>query len=313
MRVNIYVLIDPLSCKIRYIGRTKNGLNTRLIGHLSKSKNKQTHKDYWIQSILKVGLVPKIKLFKIVYGWSNSYKIEQELISKGIKFGLNLTNSHDRGEGGVNRIVTKEQKQKISNSLKKGYVSGKIKPSRITSISIFTLKGIFIRSFNSCSECVKKIKIPQSSLEKVLAKKVKRWKSYQITYGEKPGKYKINKRDISILNKKVYILKIDNKETLEFPSFKLAAKFLKVSSPTIRRYIESGLIYKHNYFISNARLKQEELLENPTLERQKEDNQQPSLLSNEFEGSTTNSRIQTDNAEDSNANTSILQSKRLMI
>ena len=53
--------------------------------------------------------------------------------------------------------------------------------------------------------------------------------------------------------------------------------------------------------------KQDELLENPTLERQKEDNQQPSLDSNIFEGSTTNSQVQTDNAEDSNANTSVLQ------
>lgn len=36
------------------------------------------------------------------------------------------------------------------------------------------------------------------------------------------------------------------------------------------------------------------------------DNQQPSLGSNTFEGSTTNSQIQTDNAEDGNGNTSAL-------
>lgn len=50
-------------------------------------------------------------------------------------------------------------------------------------------------------------------------------------------------------------------------------------------------------------LKQGELLENP-----EEDNQQPSLNSNVFEGSTTNSRIQTSNVEDGNANTSALPS-----
>ena len=48
--------------------------------------------------------------------------------------------------------------------------------------------------------------------------------------------------------------------------------------------------------------KQSELLENPEV-----DNQQPSLSSNALEGSTTNSRILTDNTEDSNANTSTLQ------
>lgn len=59
----------------------------------------------------------------------------------------------------------------------------------------------------------------------------------------------------------------------------------------------------------HVRNKQEELLENPTLERQKEDNQQPSLFSNEFEGSTTNTQIQTNNVEDSNGNTSILPNR----
>lgn len=47
--------------------------------------------------------------------------------------------------------------------------------------------------------------------------------------------------------------------------------------------------------------KQGELLENPEV-----DNQQPSLSSNTFEGSTTNNRVQTDNAEDSNIDTSAL-------
>lgn len=48
--------------------------------------------------------------------------------------------------------------------------------------------------------------------------------------------------------------------------------------------------------------KRDELLEN--LEA---DNQQPSLSSNTFEGSTTNSQVQTDNAEDGNTDTSVLQ------
>ena len=47
--------------------------------------------------------------------------------------------------------------------------------------------------------------------------------------------------------------------------------------------------------------KQGELLENLEV-----DNQQPSLSSNVFEGSTTNTRIQTDNAEDGNSDTSAL-------
>lgn len=65
--------------------------------------------------------------------------------------------------------------------------------------------------------------------------------------------------------------------------------------------------YNYNYYNKCLNIKKQgELLENPTLERQKEDNQQPSLTSNSFEGSTTNSQVQTDNTEDSNTNKSAL-------
>ena len=48
-------------------------------------------------------------------------------------------------------------------------------------------------------------------------------------------------------------------------------------------------------------VKQGELLENP-----EEDNQQPSIYRNIIEGSTTNSRVLTDSAEDGNTDTSAL-------
>ena len=78
-----------------------------------------------------------------------------------------------------------------------------------------------------------------------------------------------------------------------------------LSSFNIRKSCNYNISYKGLYFqykTINVHDKQEELLENQEI-----DNQQPSLDSNIFEGSTTNSQVQTDNAEDSNANTSILQ------
>lgn len=59
-------------------------------------------------------------------------------------------------------------------------------------------------------------------------------------------------------------------------------------------------LYKKQY---QDLLKQGELLETPEV-----DNQQPSLTSNSFEGSTTNIQFQTGNAEESNDNTSALPS-----
>lgn len=263
MKVKIYTLIDPISCKIRYIGRTTQSLNKRLIGHISKSKLKQTHRDFWIQSLLKQGLIPKIKELKIVKGWSYSYEVEKNYIKKALKYNYNLTNHDDRGEGYKNKIISNSQKLKISNTLKYKYENNLIKPTNTVKISIFDLNGNFIQNFNSCSECVKILNVPQSSLEKVLSKKVKRWKNYQITYGENPGKY-IGRLNFKQNNKKIFIYNNINKEILEFESFKLAANYLKVSSPTIRRYIDK--LYKEQFYITNARVKLDEFRETPEVD-----------------------------------------------
>jgi len=74
----------------------------------------------------------------------------------------------------------------------------------------------------------------------------------------------------------------------------------KDASIFMKRKHDKYLIYK------NVHVKQGELLENPEVNQ---DNQQPSLGSNTFEGSTTNSQIQTGNAEDGNTDTSALPFK----
>lgn len=102
-----------------------------------------------------------------------------------------------------------------------------------------------------------------------------------------------NKLYYETKSKQMFVWKLSSKENVR--------SFLNYLYCDSKIYLQR----KHEIY-EHAHLKQEELLGTPTLERQK-DNQQPSLISNDFEGSTTNSQIQTDNAEDSNANTSILQ------
>lgn len=248
MEVKIYVLIDPITSKIRYIGRTKCSLNTRLNGHLSKSKLKNNHKDYWIQSLLRKGLIPKIKLFKKIRGWKESHLYEQELISKCLAFGFDLVNLDDRGESSVNKIITTEQKKKIGDTLKEKYKSGKIKPTRQTSVSVFDLEGNFINSFESLSQCSKSLQIPYSTLEKVVSKRVKRWRTYQITYGENPGAYSI-KKDMSCLNKEVWLVDVTTYNYVKFESYKSLAKHLNTSTTQVRRYIQNGKVFKQTYVL----------------------------------------------------------------
>lgn len=254
MKVKIYVLIDPISNKIRYIGRTRNSLRTRLAGHISKSKRKQTYKDCWINSLIENGLKPIIKLFKIVEGWKYSHIYEQSLISRSIKFGFNLVNLDDRGEGCKNKVISKYQKEKISITLKSKYSKGLINPTNTTKVSVFDLQGNFIKSFNSIAECCRDLKLKTSSVENVLSGYCKRLFNYQITYGENPGVYK-KREDYSQNNKPVFLFELSTRTILDFKSYKTAAEFLKVSSPTIRRNLNT--IYE-NYYLTDARLKLDE-------------------------------------------------------
>ena len=43
MKVNIYCLYNPITSKIRYIGRTKSDLNKRLQQHICKAKNNEKY------------------------------------------------------------------------------------------------------------------------------------------------------------------------------------------------------------------------------------------------------------------------------
>lgn len=249
MEVSIYVLIDPTTSCIRYVGRTSRTLTQRLNGHLSKARRGKTHKDCWIRSLLNIGLRPHIKLFKTVTGWTNSYIYERQLIVKCLSNGYDLVNNDDRGEGSKNKIITDECKRKISETLKLGYKEGTIKRTHLTSISVFDLQGNFIQSFDSLVSCTNHIHIPQSSLEKVLAKRCRRWKNFQITYGTNPGPYKVTIKDMSFLNKKVNLLDLTTNTIINFDSYKSLALYLNTSKTQVRRYVESGKIYKENYII----------------------------------------------------------------
>jgi len=271
IKVSIYALIDPITCKIRYIGRTKNELKIRLSGHMSKCIRKSNHKECWLYGLRINGLKPKIKLITTVYGWEFSHKYEQQLINKCIGFGFDLVNLDDKGMGGINKIISTEQRASISKTLIDGYSSGRISPTKMTSVIVYDLYGNILHKFNTQKECSEKLGVHVSSIETQVSGKVLRCRNYQIRSINQPnpGVYGIT-RDMSFNFKSVKVLNIDSNETIIFDSYKSAAKALKVSSPTIGRKIESGDLLRNKYSICLNIKKSDKLLETP-----EEDNQQP--------------------------------------
>lgn len=182
MLVKIYVLKHPETLEVRYIGRTKNKLNARLNGHLSKArKNKvKTHKDNWLLSLKERPIIEQIEE---VEGWTESYKVEQFLIKDYLEKGYDLVNLHDRGEGGVNRNISIEQRQKISKSVKKLHEEGKLNCGR-KKITLFDLEGNRINTFASFKECASYIGVSDKHMQRSVKRNAKRIRNYQHIVGE---------------------------------------------------------------------------------------------------------------------------------
>jgi hypothetical protein len=84
---HIYHLIDPRDGKIRYVGKAVD-VQERLRGHL----NAADAKSEWISELRRAGMVPLLKVVRIVVG--NPYTEEAQEISKCLSQGEELLNHH---------------------------------------------------------------------------------------------------------------------------------------------------------------------------------------------------------------------------
>lgn len=183
--------------------------------------------------------------------------------------------------------------------------------SKIKQITMFNKLGEKLIRFNSIADAARYLQEPNDKFDSLCATISSAGKNQK--YSVK-NKYLFSHDDvdtvISLANKNAAVIQIlaDGREVF-WNSASEAAKTLNIVLLTIHTVLRGERkTYKESQWIT-ARTKQGELLGTPTAVIANEDNQQPSLSSNTLEGSTTNTRLQTDNAEESNGNTSALQSK----
>lgn len=128
MIIKIYVLYNPINSKIRYIGRTKQTLKKRLAVHLSTSRKKRkdnlsktfSHKENWINKLLKNGIKPKIRLLTTIKGWKESHILEKSLIQKHL-LKHNLVNGDDRGPGKLSKNISKKVNEARIEKIKRHF------------------------------------------------------------------------------------------------------------------------------------------------------------------------------------------------
>lgn len=62
---NIYVLIDPRTDKVRYVGKANN-VSQRYKAHLNRARKHQIHKANWIKQLRVLGLKPIVEVIDVV-------------------------------------------------------------------------------------------------------------------------------------------------------------------------------------------------------------------------------------------------------
>lgn len=149
----IYVLSDPLTGQIRYVGKSSSGTQ-RPLHHATPNKLKKdrTYKGNWIRSLLAKNLRPVIE---IVEEFDDSTKLnESEIfyISYFKSLGFKLTNLTNGGDGPSGIKFSEEHKRKIGEAHRGKTVSvetrEKIRRNALNRSPDSIRKGVETRTLN---------------------------------------------------------------------------------------------------------------------------------------------------------------------
>ena len=146
----IYVLKEPNTLEIKYVGVTCTSLSSRLSQHIYDSKKGGTYKRNWIKSLINNNLKPIIEKIE-----ECNYSNWEEREKHWINFYDNLTNTREGGKGVIlNR--TKESIKKSSEAKMKKVVC------------IDSNRNVFF--YNSLKEASELTGVPRTSIEYSISK-----------------------------------------------------------------------------------------------------------------------------------------------
>lgn len=201
--VRIYVLIDPITKEVRYVGITTKLLRVRLANHIYDAKKLKNHRAKWINSLLKKGLKPEILSIDSTNSIEEAFEKEKFYISSFKAYNINLVNETEGGEGALGRIYSDIHKQRISNSQHK------------IGIIQYSLTGEKIGEFDSIQNASSFLQVPATKIVACCKGKRRKTSNYQFRYKSdniefcimskrNVGKQSISHRNKSIKNLKSY-------------------------------------------------------------------------------------------------------------
>lgn len=254
MKIKIYCLYEPHTCKIRYIGRTKTSLKKRLSHHISVSKlnNSNSHKENWIRNLLKNGIKPKIRLLvELDTTWGESHQFEKCLIEKHF-IKHNLVNGVDAGPGNLIKNINEYNEKLRIEAIKKHFSKEENKINFYNKIYCYDSDGNFFKEYKSSVFACKELNIKKT----VLSNHINRFDNYNMNVNSINGyyfsKYKYDKINISLKYQSNHVgIKIykDNVFIKTFKNMKEFIKFYKLTDWDIKQYRNNVLTKRMNKFL----------------------------------------------------------------
>jgi len=194
----IYGLYDPLTSRIRYVGKTNNP-RKRLNRHLSNSKFSKVHSSQWIKSLIDKGYSPEMIILQETdeATWKED---EKRWIEYYKNLAYDLTNILPGGEGGATygRLGKKNSPEHIKKSsdgrrgrsVKRNPESNKRRAEGVqrywdsnkTPVYQYTLEGIFVMAWDSSVDAGKSLGINYSNINACCKGKKRRTKEFQWSY-----------------------------------------------------------------------------------------------------------------------------------
>lgn len=218
MKTYIYILQEPDTLLVRYVGKTNNP-KRRFNHHMSNKSKNNSHVNNWIKSLKEKELKPIMSIIDETYDdWQN---LEMYWIEQFKAWGFNLTNCTNGGEG--------------------AYGAGQWNN---VPVSAYTKDGKFIRLFKSQKECAEYFKTSQGNVKSCANNKnILLLKKYQIKLGLNSNdigaapsykKYEWhNKPQVHWLSKPIKC----NEDNLEFNSITEAAKYYGILVTSINNIL----------------------------------------------------------------------------
>lgn len=151
-----YVLVDPLTGQIRYVGKTKQRVAERLGRHVRDAQEKRgerwsdiTYRANWIRSLLFQGHRPTLEVVHRYATLEEVNEAERFLIRHIRPAKSNLTNTTDGGDGGIaSRAPVVEDGEVIAayvGGMSSTKISRKFKTCKKRVLNVLKKAGVALR------------------------------------------------------------------------------------------------------------------------------------------------------------------------